>query len=141
MVSGYRKIRSRVLSIAQMAHMPLSAAALSLITKNILPESRKHKGRVHPVGFRAMPFGVRLLSPSSSTSRFDPLPMATSNFFGWTMPHKMIPSLLWRNTCLSKTSSYCTDGGNSTIKQLLKAAITQMLLLSILPQQPYKKNH
>ena len=57
---------------------------------------------VQPASSRNMPFGVRLLSPSSSTSRFDPLPLMTSNFFGWTMLHKMIPSFLWRNICSNK---------------------------------------
>lgn len=62
---------------------------------------------VQPASSRNMPFGVRLLSPSSSTSRFDPLPLMTSNFFGWTMLHKMIPSFLWRNICPSRTLSCC----------------------------------
>ena len=70
-----------------------------------------------PASSRNMPFGVRLLSPSSSTSRFDPLPLMTSNFFGWTMLHKMIPSFLWRNICPSRTLSCCMAGGNSTIKR------------------------
>ena len=72
---------------------------------------------VQPASSRNMPFGVRLLSPSSSTSRFDPLPLMTSNFFGWTMLHKMIPSFLWRNICPSRTLSCCMAGGNSTIKR------------------------
>lgn len=70
-----------------------------------------------PASSRNMPFGVRLLSPSSSTSRFDPLPLMTSNFFGWTMLHKMIPSFLWRNICPSRTLSCCMAGGSSTIKR------------------------
>ena len=72
---------------------------------------------VQPASSRNMPFGVRLLSPSSSTSRFDPLPLMTSNFFGWTMLHKMIPSFLWRNICPSRTLSCCMAGGSSTIKR------------------------
>lgn len=72
---------------------------------------------VQPASSRNMPFGVRLLLPSSSTSRFDPLPLMTSNFFGWTTLHKMIPSFLWRNICPSRTLSCCMAGGSSTIKR------------------------
>lgn len=45
------------------------------------------------------------------------LPLMTSNFFGWTMLHKMIPSFLWRNICPSRTLSCCMAGGSSTIKR------------------------
>ena len=88
------------------------------ITAELYPTSMTRLSNgVQPASSRNMPFGVRLLSPSSSTSHFDPLPLMTSNFFGWTMLHKMIPSFLWRNICPSRTLSCCMAGGSSTIKR------------------------
>lgn len=88
------------------------------ITAELYPTSMTRLSNgVQPASSRNMPFGVRLLSPNSSTSHFDPLPLMTSNFFGWTMLHKIIPSFLWRNICPSRTLSCCMAGGSSTIKR------------------------